>query len=297
MKKKVVTILLAIAVGLISAGCSKEQTEISETMESVVETSVETQATTVAVEVTEATSLGEDYSSYPLNTTDDCWAVLNAYATDHGFDALSYPTTLINVLFSNHDTLDFVLHYPELSGTQDDPSYPGTIDVSSEYSPLRVPYYYQFDSRWGYKMYAGSDMGFTGCGPTCLAMVATYLTGNTDFNPAWMAAYSENNGYAMDGGTSWNLMATGAGGLGIDVVAITADQDRVDRNLAVGNVIVCLMGPGDFTNGSAQFIIICNKTENGYEIRDPGSITRTNQEWQFETLAAQMTGCWVMRIL
>jgi len=292
-KKFWTTLLLTLS---LAAFCScneaSSETLISESNEEIIASeSYET------LPVQTEANVSEDYSSYPLNTTDDCWNVLNAYAADHGFDPLTYPTTLINVLFSNHDTLDFVLHYPELSGTQDDPSYPGTIDVTADYSRVRVPCYYQFDTRWGYKTYAGSEMAFTGGGPTCLSMVATYLTGNTDFNPAWMAAYSENNGYSMDGGTNWNLFASGAGGLGIDAVAITADQDRIDRNLAVGNLVVCLMGPGDFTSGTAQYIIICNKTDNGYEIRDPGSATRTAQEWSFETIAAQMQGCWVLRIL
>lgn len=293
MKKFILGIALLMAI--ILSGCNSAPSEsLPETSAQAISSVASTESEAVA---SETTTISEDYSSYPLNTMDDCWNVINSYALDHGIDPLSYPTTIVNLLFSNHDTLDFVLHYTEYMGTQDEASYPGTIDVSAGYSPLKVPYYYQFDLRWGYKTYAGGEMAFTGGGPTCLSMVATFLTGNTDFNPAWMAQYSENNGYSMDGGTSWSLMASGAGGLGIDVVAITADQDRVDRNLAVGNLVVCLMGPGDFTTGTAQYIIICNKTENGYEIRDPGSPTRSSQEWQFETLASQMQGCWVMRIL
>lgn len=239
---------------------------------------------------------GEDYSSYPLSTPSDCQAVIDQYAADHGIDPFSYPVEIVNLLMSNHETLDFVLHYPESIGTQDSPDYPGTVDVSSDYSSLRMPEYYQYDIRWGYKTYGGNVLGITGGGPTALSMAASYLLNNSDLNPAWMAAYAENNGFMIDGGTDWMLMTEGAIGLGIDVTPITADQDRIDRNLDVGNIVMCLMGPGDFTN-TVQFVIIVGKTDSGYEIRDPGSPARTATTWTFDTLAPQMNGCWIMRIL
>ncbi len=238
----------------------------------------------------------DDYSSYPLNTPSECQAVIDAYATANGIDPFSYPLEIVNLLTTNHEALDFVLHYPELTGTQDSPDYPGTISVTGDFSPVRVPEYYQYDMRWGYKSYAGSIVGIAGSGPTALSMVASYLLGNADMNPAWMAAFAENNGYTLEGGTNWSLMSDGAQGLGIDVTPITADQDRIERNLDVGNIVMCLMGPGDFTN-SAQYILIVGYNEEGFEIRDPGSASRTSVRWQFDTLAPQMTGCWIMRIL
>ena len=251
------------------------------------------------MESTEETSqepAQDDYSSYPLNNAADCQAVIDAYAADHGIDPYSYPIEITNLLMTNHETLDFVLHYPEYAGTQDEANYPGSIDMAGLFSPVRVPEYYQYDMRWGYKTYSGNVMAVSGGGPTALSMVASYLLGNGDMNPAWMAAYSENNGYTMEGGTSWSLMSDGATGLGIDVTPITADQDRIERNLDVGNLVMCLMGPGDFTN-TAQFIVIVGYNDEGYEIRDPGSSARTSIRWQFDTIAPQLEGCWIMRIL
>lgn len=238
----------------------------------------------------------DDYSSYPLTNAADCQAVIDAYAADHGIDPYSYPIEITNLLMTNHETLDFVLHYPEYAGTQDESNFPGSIDMTGIFSPVRVPEYYQYDVRWGYKTYSGNVMAISGGGPTALSMVASYLLGNADMNPAWMAAYSENNNYTMEGGTSWSLMSDGAVGLGIDVTPITADQDRIERNLDVGNLVMCLMGPGDFTS-TAQFIVIVGYNDEGYEIRDPGSAARTSIRWQFDTLAPQMEGCWIMRIL
>lgn len=245
---------------------------------------------------TEPVETAPDYSSYPLNTPSECQAVIDSYAAANGIDPFSYPPELSNLLYKNPDALEFILHYPEYIGTQDSPDYPGSIDMSGDYTPVRVPEYYQYDIRWGYKSYAGNVMGITGSGPTALSMVASYLLGNADMNPAWMASFAENNNYTMEGGTSWSLMSDGAIGLGIDVTPITADQTRIERNLDVGNIVMCLMGPGDFTD-SAQYILIVGYNDEGYEIRDPGSPARTAVRWQFNDLSMQMDGCWIMRIL
>ena len=291
----IILIVATIAVVIITKGRNPageaDASEVSLPSGTVTVTAVEPSAQEPV-----STVLPDDYSSYPLNNAADCQAVIDAYAADHGIDPYSYPIEITNLLMTNHEALDFVLHYPEYAGTQDEANYPGSIDMAGLFSPVRVPEYYQYDMRWGYKTYSGNVMAVSGGGPTALSMVASYLLGNGDMNPAWMAAYSENNGYTMDGGTSWSLMSDGATGLGIDVTPITADQDRIERNLDVGNLVMCLMGPGDFTN-TAQFIVIVGYNDEGYEIRDPGSSARTSIRWQFDTIAPQMEGCWIMRIL
>lgn len=291
----IILIVATIAVVIITKGRNPageaDASEASLPSGTVTATAVEPSAQEPA-----STVSPDDYSSYPLNNAADCQAVIDAYAADHGIDPYSYPIEITNLLMTNHETLDFVLHYPEYAGTQDEANYPGSIDMAGLFSPVRVPEYYQYDMRWGYKTYSGNVMAVSGGGPTALSMVASYLLGNGDMNPAWMAAYSENNGYTMEGGTSWSLMSDGATGLGIDVTPITADQDRIERNLDVGNLVMCLMGPGDFTN-TAQFIVIVGYNDEGYEIRDPGSSARTSIRWQFDTIAPQMEGCWIMRIL
>lgn len=291
----IILIVATIAVVIITKGRNPageaDASEVSLPSGTVTVTAVEPSA-----QEPTSTVSPDDYSSYPLNNAADCQAVIDAYAADHGIDPYSYPIEITNLLMTNHETLDFVLHYPEYAGTQDEANYPGSIDMTGLFSPVRVPEYYQYDMRWGYKTYSGNVMAVSGGGPTALSMVASYLLGNGDMNPAWMAAYSENNGYTMEGGTSWSLMSDGATGLGIDVTPITADQDRIERNLDVGNLVMCLMGPGDFTN-TAQFIVIVGYNDEGYEIRDPGSSARTSIRWQFDTIAPQMEGCWIMRIL
>jgi len=289
-------LVLAAVLVLLRLKGGEGTSEIADTSAVILETAIQTEAAEWSVVADNSEDDISSYLSYSLDTADDCREVLSLYAADHGFDIFAYPNEVVNFLIKNHEALEFVLRYPELAGSQDDIDVVKDIDVSGDFSPLKVPYYYQYDLRWGYRSYADGLLGINGSGPTALSMVASYLTGNSDFNPAWVAMYSENNGYSMTGGTSWTLMSDGAYNLGIDVTAISADQQRIDNNLDVGNLVMCLMGPGDFTD-TVQYIVIVGKTDEGYEIRDPGSPERSAAYWSFDTLASQMTGCWVMRIL
>ena len=246
------------------------------------------------VDPSETTADGTDYSAMPINNTNDALTVISAFAADNGLDPSDYPTEMIDLLARNPDALDFVLNFP-LHEAEADPD----IDLSGEVNRYEVPRLYQWDQRWGYKIYGSGPMGLTGCGPTCLSMVAIHLLGNTDMNPAWMADYAMNNGYYdYDdmSGTYWALMTDGAYGLGIDVVEIPTDEGRMVRNLDVGNPIIAIMGEGEFTDGG-HFIVITGYEDGYFTINDPNSVTRSERLWTFDELAEEMITCWVFRIL
>ena len=116
-----------------------EETAVSLNLE--ITYSTESNAENVPQASSQTDSGMSDYSSYPLNTPSECQAVIDAYAADHGIDPLTYPIDMVNLLSTNPDTLDFVLHYPENAGTQDGPEYPGSIDMSGVFTTVRVPEY------------------------------------------------------------------------------------------------------------------------------------------------------------
>ena len=66
-----------------------------------------------------------------------------------------------------------------------------SIDLSDCLKDGTVPLLMQWDERWGYESYGSGLIGWTGCGPTCLSMAAVGLTGDTGWNPAKVAAFSE----------------------------------------------------------------------------------------------------------
>jgi len=83
-----------------------------------------------------------------------------------------------------------------------------TIDLSQEAKTDTVPLLLQWDERWGYMSYSGGLLGYTGCGPTNLAMVVLYLTGDKTVTPASVAEYAESAGYSVPGsGSSWTLIS------------------------------------------------------------------------------------------
>lgn len=211
---------------------------------------------------------------------------IKTYALFHGCSPEDYPPELVELLERNPETKDFVLAYPDEHGKAHD------ISLSPDGT---VPLYLQWDRRWGYESYNGNFLALTGCGPCCLAMAASYLTGDASYDPLWMARWSEEQGYAVAGeGTAWALFSEGAEKLGLDAVEISADEQRVADNLAVGNVVVCVMGPGDFTT-EGHFILLTDYSDGYVTVRDPNSIERSERSWRFADISGQMRALWVLR--
>lgn len=214
--------------------------------------------------------------------------VISNYALLHKHSLEDYPQQLIELFVKNKDARSFVLDYPDKKNEK-------PITDLSEYATCdSVPLLMQWDSRWGYSNYAGNLMGLTGCGPTCLSMVALYLTHNTALTPEYIAQFSKENGYSINGsGSAWTLISKGGRKLGLKVTEIPLDLDRIISNLSLGRPIICILGPGDFTD-SGHFIVITGYNENGeFTINDPNSYERSQKTWSFEQLKYQIRNLWV----
>ena len=212
-----------------------------------------------------------------------------AFSNAQDIDYSEYPQSLIELLYRNRETRDFVLNYPLLK----DKKVKGDL---SDYKNLEaVPLFMQWDKRWGYINYGNDVAGITACGPVCLSMCAYYLTGDESYSPDKMIKFAIDEGYCVYGnGTSWELFSKGAVDLGFDVTEIGLDKDRVINNLEVGNPIVAIMGEGDFTT-SGHFIVFSG-TENGLiKINDPNSYQRSELLWEFNDIKDQIRNLWVIR--
>lgn len=60
-----------------------------------------------------------------------------------------------------------------------------------------------------------------------------------------------------------------------------------------GSVIVCSMGPGDFT-AAGHFIVIYGYDKKGFLVNDPNCVARSRQNWNFSELKGQIKNIWVM---
>lgn len=209
------------------------------------------------------------------------------YANERGYYLADYPDKLFELYEKNQEARQFVLDYPLKKDIDYD------IDLSEYHDTDTVPLLMQWDERWGYTEYAGNVLGLTGCGPTCLSMVAIYLTGDETKNPGWMADFSAENGFYENGsGSKWVLMSEGAALLGLNVKEIPLDEERIIDNLQVHNPIICIMGPGDFTD-SGHFIVLTGYKDGGFTINDPNSRANSEKIWTFEELQYQIRALWV----
>lgn len=212
-----------------------------------------------------------------------------AFSNAQDIDYSEYPQSLIELLYRNRETRDFVLNYPLLKDKK------VKVDLSDYKNLEAVPLFMQWDKRWGYINYGNDVAGITACGPVCLSMCAYYLTGDESYSPDKMIKFAIDEGYCVYGnGTSWELFSKGAVDLGFDVTEIGLDKDRVINNLEVGNPIVAIMGEGDFTT-SGHFIVFSG-TENGLiKVNDPNSYQRSELLWEFNDIKDQIRNLWVIR--
>lgn len=155
-----------------------------------------------------------------------------------------------------------------------------------------MPYFYQTDPAWAQEPYAGSTIEKSGCGPTSLAMVYVCLTGKRNINPVKMARLSEDGGYVESQATKWTFMSEGAALLGLTSTELYPDKAEVKRQLSVGRPVICIVGPGDFTD-TGHFIVLCMLNEDGtVEIRDPNSPSNSQRSWDLDRILRQCRNLW-----
>lgn len=197
-----------------------------------------------------------------------------------------YPKTMLEALEKNPEIQDFVKNYPD-----SEPVVQGGI--SDEEKAAEHPLFLQWDARWGYVSYGDDNIGLSGCGPACLSMVIFSLTRNESATPDAIAGYSMNMGYYEYGaGTSWNLMTDAAAQYGVMAEGLALSEGIMKEHLDNGHMIICSMGPGDFTT-TGHFIVIYGYDQDGFLVNDPYSRIRSNKTWDYDTISGQIRGMWV----
>lgn len=199
----------------------------------------------------------------------------------------SYRDDLFDLLRDNPQTARFVADYAEKKDLL-------PAETVGEVSLDTVPLFLQWDERWGYHIYGGNLLAVTGCGPTCLSMVAVYLTHNISYTPSYVADMAENNGYFVeDVGTDWSMMTQGAAMLGVNGQQITIGD--IYPVLESGGVIIASVGPGHFTKGG-HFIVLSGLQDGSIIINDPNSIANSQRRWQLEEFSHEILSLWAYGI-
>lgn len=197
-----------------------------------------------------------------------------------------YPDQLLAALANNPEMADFTAGWLNTHGNEE-------VTLTATEQAAEFPLFLQWDSRWGYHSY-GTDsvVGLSGCGPTCLSMMLYYLTGNASLTPDVIADYSMQHGYYAEGfGTSWSLMTGITDSYPVQVSELALSESTMKSVLDAGGVIICAMGPGDFTS-SGHFILIYRYDENGFYVNDPNCMARSRVRWSYDILAGQIKNLW-----
>ncbi len=200
------------------------------------------------------------------------------------------PEPLLLLLVKNPEARDFVLAYPQHKND----AAVGLIKKGELSSG--IPYFLQWDSRWGYKIYGSCVLGVTGCGPTCLSMVAAGLTENLEASPYAVAAFSESRGFYVKGsGTSWELMTKGAESFGLSCKEVFLDEAAMVSELSLGHPLILSLGPGDFTE-DGHFIVVSSYENGLFTIKDPNSPSKSAKGWSFDSLSPQIKNIWSFEV-
>ncbi|MBO5283488.1 MAG: C39 family peptidase, partial [Lachnospiraceae bacterium] len=162
----------------------------------------------------------------------------------------AYPDRLLEALANNPEMADFVQGYPEAE-------HRATGGLTEREKQEEYPLFLQWDPRWGYAPYGDdSCIALSGCGPTCLSMVLYYLTGDESLTPDLFGEYSMENDYYLSGtGTLWALLEETAPLYGVTVDQPDPSEEEMKAALDQGGILICSMGPGDFTAGG-HFVVV-----------------------------------------
>lgn len=150
--------------------------------------------------------------------------------------------------------------------------------------------YFQGDYHQSYGY--GSTIANAGCGPTSMAMVVTYLTGEKH-GPVELANWSLKRGYHIpNNGTAWAFFPAAAKAYGLDCEQSGVSASKIKESLSNGKMVVMNVGPGTFTRGG-HYIVLKGLTSDGRVIvSDPASRQRTDKAYSMNTFLNEGKGMW-----
>ena len=209
------------------------------------------------------------------------------YAQEKGISPREYPDSLVKLLEQNPETESFVLNYP-FRGER-------PIDLKDIDRSQGVPLLLQWDPRWGYEQYGNDFVAITGSAPLCLSMAGWYLTGDALFSPDEVIRFANDNGYSAKGsGSKWTLISEGGTTLGLSVKELPLVEQKITDYLKAGNIIIAVVGSGDFTRES-QFIVLTGYKNGAISVNDPNSLENSDKTWTYQQLESQINNLWLIQ--
>ena len=162
--------------------------------------------------------------------------------------------------------------------------------LSEEEVSGEMPFLYQWDPRWGFHPYGENNIGFAGCGPTCLSMVLAYFNQDATVTPAVLADYAMENDYYVKGaGTSWSFMVDAAEDFGVSARQIYDTQ--IMEELSEGHPVIVSVRKGHFTDGG-HFLVLAGIEDGKVCVHDPNNLENSRKLWSFQTICEEIKAAW-----
>lgn len=157
---------------------------------------------------------------------------------------------------------------------------------------LAIPDYYQ--NHYKHVKYGNGTISSSGCGPTCIAMLATYFKG-TVILPPDVCSWCEEEFYVPGAGTAWSVFPGSATHYGYNCTNLGMDYTAVLEAVASGKPVVASMGPGTFTS-EGHYILLVGMTDAGeLIINDPNEknlLKYKTDRFSSETVLGEAKNFW-----
>jgi len=125
--------------------------------------------------------------------------------TYHIYNKLLSLDEIVTTLFvSDNDRENYKQSVYLISQYIGNESFGEAVGIDGE--RMAIPLYYQYASPWGNKKYGSGNIAKNGCGPTCIAMVFSYLR-NENIYPNDIVDFTKDKYYINGSGSSWSIFA------------------------------------------------------------------------------------------
>ncbi len=158
-----------------------------------------------------------------------------------------------------------------------------------------VPYYNQGD--FAAYPYDDGTIADSGCGPTCMAMVASYLTGKI-ISPVDTALWGMANG--ANSVQTWSAFPLWCEHYGLNLSTHTGpywggDATDAVKSLKQGSLVICSMDPGFWTNYGHYIVLTGISSDGRIYVNDPSSRERTNASpYYYGTVFNECIQYWII---
>lgn len=270
----VLLIIVAVVIGSCTKGCSADDPNAADPGQE--------QTEPVEVNIPDGIEAGlkARLETAAAGNADIAW--IANHADQYTADGEAVQVKLLDLAIDEPEAVGFVRDYLDRYPSDTAEAY------TDEVTQGTVPHLYQWDKRWGYTTYSSTAFALTGCCPTALSMVYMGLTGNNDISPYDMGVRAQEGGYMTEyEGTDASFLTEAAPDLGLSCTDIGVDADAVRSALDAGQVVICDVGPGDFTSSGHYFVITGINEDGTVTINDPYSAVRSAQTWDVDTIVGQ----------